>query len=146
MKIEGYQIRKIDYEVYYPLFEDKIIKLNLSACIDYKINLSIQAMVSDNIDINNSSSGYYNDICYSYTSKFGTDISLSDRKKEFIDNYLTLCEEDCDFIDYDYFLEKSICSCIIKTNSTFKIRRIEIDIDKLYKRFTDFKNIMNIKV
>ena len=71
---------------------------------------------------------------------------MADRKKEFIENNLTLCEEICDFVDFDYFLEKAICSCRVKTNSTFKIRGIEIDTQKLYESFTDFKNIANIKV
>ena len=143
---EGFQFPIIEYEVYYPLFGTSNIKLNLTSCIDYKINLSIPALLSDNIDKNNARSGYYNDICYTYTSKYGTDISLSDRKNEFIKNNLSLCEENCNFIDYDYLLEKAICSCNVKTNSTFKIRGIEIDVERLYDSFTDFKNIANIKV
>ena len=146
VKQEGLQIPKIDYEVYYPLFGGENIKLNLTACSDLKIDISIPASISDNIDKNNATSGFYNDICYTYTSEDGTDVSLADRKKEFIENNLTLCEENCDFVDFDYFLEKAICSCRVKTNSTFKIRGIEIDTQKLYESFTDFKNIANIKV
>ena len=69
---------------------------------------------------------------------------MKDRKKEFIDNNLTRCEEDCDFFDYDYNLSKAICLCKVKTNATFKISGIEIDKDRLYKSYRNFKNINNI--
>ena len=61
----GYKIPKIEYEVYYPLFNDKLIKLNLTVCKDIKINLNIPLFINnENIDKFNSSSAYYNDICY----------------------------------------------------------------------------------
>ena len=69
--------------------------------------------INDNVDKYNSSSGYYNDFCYPTTSNYGTDICLKDRRKEFIDNNLTLCEENCDFIDYDYIYKRAKCSCDI---------------------------------
>ena len=94
----------------------------------------------------NSSSDYYNDICYTYTSEDGTDISLADRKRNFVNNNLTVCEEDCDFTGYDNVLGKAQCSCKVKTNSNTKIGDAKIDSDKLLKSFTDFKNIGNIKV
>ena len=143
---DGLQIPKIEYEVYYPLFGGSLIKLNLTSCKDSKIDLSIPVKLNDDIDKINSSSNYYNDICYTYTSENGTDISLSDRKKDFVNKNLTVCEEDCDFIDYNYTTGKAICSCKVKTNSTANIMGITIDTDKLYKKFTNFKNIANINV
>ena len=55
----------------------------MTACKDVKIILNIPLKIEENIDKLNSSSGYYNDICYTATSENGTDISLSDRKKKF---------------------------------------------------------------
>ena len=146
VKQKGLKIPKIEYEVYYPLFGESLIKLNLTVCQGSKIDLSIPVELTESIDKMNSSSNYYNDICYTYTSEDGTDISLADRKKEFIDNNLTVCEEDCDFVDYDHDTGKAICSCKVKTNSTTKIGDIVIDKDKLYNSFTNFKNIANINV
>ena len=146
VKQDGLQIPKIEYEVYYPLFGGSLIKLNLTVCAGSKIDLSIPAVLHESLDIMNKSSNYYNDICYTYTSDSGTDISLEDRKKDFINNNLTVCEEDCDFSDYDYGLGKAICTCKVKTNSTAKIMGVTIDKDKLYNSFTDFKNIANVKV
>ena len=146
IKQDGFQIPKIDYEVYYPLFCGNLIKLNLTACENTKINISIRATLNDDIDKLNASSGFYNDICYTYTSPNGTDVPISLRKEEFIKKNLTVCEEDCDFIDYDYFYKRAICSCNVKTNSSFKISGTIIEKERLLNSFTDIKNIANIKV
>ena len=146
VKQKGLKIPKIEYEIYYPLLGGALIKLNLTVCENSKIDLSIPVTLTNDIDKVNSSSEYYNDICYTTTSEDGTDISLADRKKEFVDNNLTVCEEDCDFVNYDYEKGKAICSCKVKTNSTTKIGDIVFDKNKLYNSFTDFKNIANINV
>ena len=59
---------------------------------------------------------------------------------------MSVCEEDCDFTDYNYTTGKAICSCKVKVNSTTKIGDIIIDKDKLYNSFTNLKNIANINV
>ena len=48
----------------------------------------------------NSSSEYYNSICYPATSESGTDITLKDRKKLFIEDNKTICQDDCIFSEY----------------------------------------------
>ena len=140
------KIPKIAYEVYYPLFGDNLIKLNLTVCKDSKIEISIPVELTDDIDKINPASEYYNDICYTYTSEDGTDISLLDRKNNFVNNNLTLCEEDCKFNGYNYTIGKAACSCNIQINPTTKIGDIVFDKNKLLDSFTNFKNIMNINV
>ena len=144
VKQEGLKIPKIAYEVYYPLFGDKLIQLNLTACKDTKIELSLPVILTEDIDIINPKSEYYNDICYTFTSEDGTDVSLSDRKQNFVNNNLTVCEDDCNF--NEYIDGKVFCSCKVKTNSTTKIRDNIIERNKLFNSFTNFKNIANIKV
>ena len=100
VKWEGLKIPKIAYEVYYPLFGDNLIKLNLTVCKDSKIEISIPVVLTDDIDQINPASEYYNNKCYTYTSEDGTDISLSDRKNNFVNNNLTICEEDFNFNGY----------------------------------------------
>ena len=141
----GYKIPKIEYEVYYPLFNDKLIKLNLTVCKDIKINLNIPLFINnENIDKFNSSSAYYNDICYVTTSENGTDISLKDRKKNFVNNNLSVCEEDCTFVEYKR--GKVICSCKVKSDSIIKVTGMVIDKDKLLSNFVNFNNIANIQI
>ena len=72
---------------------NKLEQLNLSVCEGIKIEIYLSVNItSDQYDKYDLKSGYYNDICYSVSSN-GIDISLPDRKKEFIENNLTLCEE-----------------------------------------------------
>ena len=103
--------------------------------------------IEEDIDKYNSSSDYYNDICSTTTSKSGTDISLKDRRKEYIDNNMTLCEENCKLIDYDYETEKAKCSCDIKINIPFLSDDIiTINKDYLLKSFIDITNIANFNL
>ena len=62
----------------------------------------------------NSSSEYYNDICYSTKSESGTDITLKDRKTEFVEGNKTLCQEECGFHDYDHDSKNQIVHVVEK--------------------------------
>ena len=57
---------------------------------------------------------------------------------------MTLCEGDCDLVEYNYTNKKAKCSCLVKISLPF-IDDIKFDKDKLYKRFTDINNIANIQ-
>ena len=143
---EGMKIPKLEYEVYYPLNNSNILeKLNLSLCKDTKIEISIKVKINDIIDKYNASSNYYNDICYKITSESGTDIPLKTRRNEFVDKNMSLCEENCDLIEYNYNKEKAKCSCDIKLNIP---ENFDIKFDKkdFFKSFIDIKNILNLKV
>ena len=95
---EGMNIPKIEYEIYYPFNDvnNNFTELNLNVCKETKIEISIPIKIDDNLDKYNPKSNYYNDICYKTTSESGTDISLKDRRNEFTENNMTLCEENCD--------------------------------------------------
>ena len=117
---EGMKIPKVEYDIYSKLFGMNLIKLNLSLCKNSKISIFIPIVLTQHLDKLNSSSGYYKDICYTTTSEDGTDISLKDRQKEFIDNNKMVCQEDCDFSEYNYITSTAKCSCKVKeTSSTF---------------------------
>ena len=145
VKQEGMKIPKIEYDVYSKLNGSKLIKLNLSVCENDKITISIPVSLSENIDILNSSSSYYNNICYKATSENGTDISLKDRKNEFVNNNKTLCQEDCELIDYNYTTKKAICSCQVKeSSSTFA--DMNINKTKLLENIKDIKSFLNLNL
>ena len=145
MKEEGMKIPKIEYEIYYKSSENQTIKLDLSVCKDIKVDISIPISINDNLDKYNSSSDYYNDLCSKATSEFETDISLEDRRNEFIEKNMTLCEEDCNFVDYDYKSEVAKCSCNIKISLPF-IDDVIFDKQKLFNKFKDVKNIVNLNL
>ena len=58
---------------------------------------------------------------------------------------MTLCEENCDLINYNYKIEKVKCSCEIKINLPL-IDEIKFDKEKLKNSFIDINNILNIKI
>ena len=142
----GMKIPKIEYEIYYPLYNSyNLTKLNLTSCQDTKIEISIAVSIDEDLDKYNSSSDYYNDICSKTTSESGTDISLKDRRNEFVDNNMSLCEENCELIDYDYTKEKAKCSCDVKLSipSNYDIKFNKKDF---LKSFIDIKNIDNLNI
>ena len=139
-------ILKVEYEVYYPFTINNFTKLNLSICKNIKIEISIPIIIpGDEMDKYNKSSGLYNDICYILTSENGTDKTLKDRQNEYKNNNISVCEEDCDFIDYDFNNSKAICSCFTKVRLPL-ISEIKVDKEKLFSNFKDIKNILNFKL
>ena len=77
-------MQKVEYEVYYNFSKNNLTKLNLIVCKDIKIDIYIPKNISENeLDKYNKNSGYYNDLCYTFTTDVETDISLSDRRNEY---------------------------------------------------------------
>ena len=66
---EGMKIPKVEYEVYYPFYNNNLKKLNLSLCKGTKIEISIPVKINDTLDKYNPKSDYYNNICYKATSR-----------------------------------------------------------------------------
>ena len=126
----------VEYEVY----ESKKNKaLNLSYCKDVNIDIEIPVLLNENILIKyDASSQYYKDSCYTYTTDKGTDIILKDRKEEFINNKLFVCEENCLFQGYDSSSKKALCECETKTNFSL-ISEINDIKNKLMDSFIEFK-------
>ena len=141
---EGMKIPKIDFDVYYKTLNGNLEKLNLTICKNSKISLLVPVSLTEDIDKLNSSSGYYNDICYVASSDNGTDISLKDRKNEFISKNKTVCQDNCIFSGYIYNTNKANCSCNVKEDSS--VSDLKIDKKKLYENFINIKNIANINM
>ena len=142
--IEGMKIPKIEYEIYYKL-NNSLIELNKSVCENIKIDLVIPVTIDEDIQKLNSSSDYYNDICSPTTSIYGTDLTLKDRRKEFIEENKTVCQDNCIFSEYDNSIKKATCSCDVQESSSF-FNDININKDLLLSNFIDVKNIANIKI
>ena len=142
---KGMKIPKIEYEVYYPLYGNELIKLNLNYCKDINMDIFIPVSINGSIDKYNSKSDYYNSICSKTSSDSNIDIPLKIRKKDFIENNLTLCEDNCYLIDYDYYDKKVKCSCEIKINLPL-IKDVTIDKEKLKNSFIDIKSILNVNI
>ena len=111
-KMPGLLIPVIGYEVYHPLNKTQ---LNLSYCSDTTVKLNIPVTIDeDNVYKYDPTSDYYNDECYAYTTENGTDIILNDRKNEYNENNLSLCENNCIFNGYYFDTKKALCECETK--------------------------------
>ena len=133
---------KVEYDVYCKFSGMHLVKLNLTVCGKSKISLSIPIVINEPLDKLNTSSGYYNDICYTSTSEHGTDILLKDRQTNFIDKDYAICQEDCDLSGYDYDTYIAKCSCNVKETPQ-SIADMNINKKKLLQNFKDIKNFAN---
>ena len=111
-KISGYNTMKVEYELYNP---NDNSKLNLEYCNNSFVDIHIPVNINSNeVFKYNPKGGFYNDMCYPHTNEHNSDVILLDRKIEFINNKMTLCDEDCNFKRYDSDNKRAICKCKIK--------------------------------
>ena len=130
--MEGLLIPIIGYEIFDPTNKTK---LNLSYCKDYQINYNIPVKINeDEIDKYNINSKYYKDECSTSTSKAGTDMTLNDRLREHDDYNMSLCENKCNFSNYDISTKKSVCICEIKSK-IYTISEILNNTEVISKEF-----------
>ena len=116
-KMEGLLIPVIGYEVYNPLNNSL---LNLTYCKNTSIKLNIPVSINEEeVEKYDPNSDYYNDECYAYTTENGTDIILNDRKDEYTENNLSLCENNCQFNGYNSTTKKAICECVTKVEINY---------------------------
>jgi len=142
--IPGFYIPIVQYKFFHP---DTKELLDLNTCIESPISLSYPILkdINNNAFMHDPNNQYYNDKCYPYTTDNGTDIILNDRKKEYNNKNLGLCEKNCKFIGINKENKKSNCKCEVK--KTFKVfKNIAIDKDKLLNNFIDFKSTANIDI
>ena len=141
---EGMKTVKVEYEVYAKLFGTKLISLNLTVCKKSQVSISIPITITDQLEKLNSSSSYYNDVCYTTTSEDGTDITVKDRQNDFIDKDRVICQDGCYFSEYDYGNSRANCSCNIKKCSE-SYAGMYIDKSKILDNFKNINNLINFK-
>ena len=132
--IKGLKIPVIGYEVFHP---ENNSQLNLSYCKNETNNLSIPVTINeDKIYTYDPNSDYYTDDCSPYTTDNGTDILIYDRKNEYINNNMSLCENNCEYYGYDPTTKKVVCKCEFKTEQIV-ISEVDNDSNLLSNNFTN---------
>ena len=142
----------VEYKAYYPLdnptrnpdFPIKLDPLDLTICEGKPMTISYIRNLSEDEYFYDKNSPYYTDLCAPYDSDIGYDITIDDRKNQYIEGNSSLCEENCKFDGYEKEISQVNCACEIKFNFPM-ITEITIDKDKLYK-FMDLKMIANFNV
>ena len=158
IKNEDLSSTYVQYEIYNPRDMDFI---PLNACKDVSINVKVPINLDENtqsIYDSLSQAGYnlfdlddnfYNDICSTYTSDNGTDLTLADRKNIIYDNNgnISMCQESCIFQYYNLTTKKSECDCAVQTNETIiNIDKINFENSNLASEFFDTLNNSNFRV
>ena len=153
IKNEDLSTTYVQYEIYDPKTYDYI---NLEICEGIFINIYSPVTLKENTELlfkSMSDSGYnlfnlndsfYNDICSTYTTKDGTDLTLLDRKNIIYDQNtnISMCQEGCSLINYNITLKKANCDCKVQIeNTTTSIENINFNkkdiINNFYKTLTN---------
>ena len=146
---------QVEYQVFNPINLDR---LNLSLCNNIKINIYtpveldeekyklVKLLNEQGYDLFDSSNSFYTDICSPFTSFNNTDVLLRDRKKDFYISNISLCEDNCQYKEFDIKSLKANCKCEIKTevNSGKAKFSPNIIIENFYK-FEKYSNIIIMK-
>ena len=139
---EGMEIPKMEFNLYTKSSTlNNLKRLDLSLCENAKFFFYFNFNSTENIDVYNSSSGYYNDVCYKALSENGADKTLTDRRKEF----RNICPGECFFSEYDNNNKKAKCTCDIK-KSVLSFKDLENNETQLYNYFIEVKNTANLKL
>ena len=132
--------------------------LDLSKCNHNKINIyapvdfdpeyfeEITHLKEQGYDMFNSSDSFYNDICAVYTSENGTDVLLKDRKNDYYNQNLTLCEENCEYKSFDIETSKVNCECETKTEVNSDVSETSFSPNIVFENFYSFEKYTNYKV
>ena len=149
----------VQYEIYHPYTLEYI---PLDICKDLSVNINIPIYLNETVEslylslknngynLFNSSDLFYNDICSTYTTQNGTDITLLDRKNLIYDTNknIFLCQGGCEFVLYNNSIKKSKCNCQVQNKSTTTdTNEIEFDSKEFIDNFllSSLKN-SNFKV
>ena len=147
--------KNIQYEVYNP---DTKEKLDLSVCLNYKINIYIkvildeetlnlnQDLLSYGYDLFNPNDSFYQDICSGYTSSNGTDVLLSDRRAYYFNNTQTACQEDCEYSKYLVETQQLKCECSVNQKDIEPEKDNKFDKKIIYTSFYDVLKYSNFLV
>ena len=126
--LDDFLVPIIEYEIFHPETKQKI---DLSICIETEINISIPVIIEENnLYINNPYSEYYKNKDYPNILDNNDENILIERKEYFNENYLSLCEKNCKYKEYNTNTKKVLCECKVKTNFT-KLSEIKDNKDHL---------------
>ena len=116
LKLE-YGIKKLKIPIIeYQLFMKNGTRINLSFCYNITEIVSIPVHINEKEEfIHNPNSYFYDDKCSIYTSEYGTDLSMYDRKNNYNEKYLALCEKNCEYKGYNKGNKRVECECKTKT-------------------------------
>ena len=137
----------VQYEIYNPI---TLKKISLDICSDIPISVSFSFNLGENskntcdslnklgynlFDLNDS---FYKDICTTYTTEDGTDLTLSGRKNLIYDNNanISMCQDGCNFQFYNCTTKRAKCACSAQKEETITdISKLKFDKNTMANSF-----------
>ena len=129
--IPEFKIPIIEYKI---LSEDGREEFNISVCqyMNFIYSIPVDINASEEYKYNPESE-YNNELCFQYTTEYLTDIVLYDRRKEFNDYNLSLCEANCKYLRYvDGRVE---CECPVKSDFNYFLGQSDEEKSNMIYRF-----------
>ena len=118
---EGMKIPEISFEIYARLNGTNPQKLNLSICLNTKMEIKYQLPInlseSEESYLRSFSNKTIEDNCLPAQSSSGADLTSSDRKKEYIERSIDLCQKNCFISGYDIETKYVKCDCLTLENN-----------------------------
>ena len=140
-----YDIEEINIPIIeYQLFTKDGSRLNLSYCNEIQELISIPVVIDEDKEfIHNPKSDFYQDKCFTYTSEHDTDLTIYDRKNDFNEKFLSLCEINCEYQGYNDINKSVTCECRTKTDFPNFATKKDIDLKDILYHFIDVKKLFH---
>ena len=127
--------------------EKIMIEENIIATLNSTdINIdNLLKLTEQNINLFNTSSEFYNDICFHFESPNGKDITLGDRILEFYPN-ITLCNEGCFIEGLNLTTLTALCQCTFTEILSGSIFSDNIFISKISEEIIEIISLSNLEI
>ena len=150
---------QVEYQLYYSdkdKINEKLILTekneDLKVFVYVPVTLSedqltkLKELKDQGINIFDSSSPFYLDVCHKFTTQNKEDMFLEDRKKEYYINE-SFCESGCNFKEYDYNTKRALCECEFKENTENydKVTFVYKEVHEKYKKRIKAPNLVAMK-
>ena len=137
----------VQYEIYNP---NTLKVISLEVCEDLPISVSIPVNLDENTksmydrlsqsgyNLFNLNDSFYNDICSTFKTENGTDLTLAERKNLIYNNKgnVSMCQDGCTFQLYNLTTRKAKCDCSVQKEETITdLNKINFDKNELADNF-----------
>ena len=141
---DDYKIPVIEYNLYYRNENKTNTKVIMDEYKDKVAYYYLPVNINEKEEFKyNYENNFYNDICYSYSSNDKKDVTLYDRKEEFNNLNMSVCENGCIYVGYNFSINKVVCECRIKTSMK---NYEDIIFNDAFFHFTNLKMKSNIYI
>ncbi len=107
----------------------------------------VKNVIDEGYDPFDSNGEFYMDDCSPFTSEYGTDVTIEDRKNTYFSDQVELCEDGCEYKGINKTTNMYLCQCLIKdTISQTNSKNIKFITNSKSEEFNKKKKYSNIDI